>query len=630
MKNWLVGIFALALVGCGASQRGVVHNDISITVDTGPGDDLPFDARGARLQAATEQLARLTGRPVAIHVDAAVASALRPQFERELIEAIESMARSLAALQRDDADAFSRTGKALRRVEVRYRAAITEPNATFDPREGVLRVEHTAHPAALVPGGLVYDALADADDAFRERQFGDVMPDAIPAERRRAYFTYVTRTRPGYGALFVHAWDERARAREGNARAVDGGRSAALIRVLRLAELVQGTAPELEAEIRAWLFEQVGFIHDLYRRRVREFSALPENAPLRIAEAAYARWLARAAEVANHRELLSLSHVLYDSEWDRAWPGVDRFGLGLRVIDGWRRDGRPTAVDPKDPRTQVYDDVICPTVRDRSGRRERSRSCFSRSAGYYSWLLGAPEQSARFATALDERDDAALAGSFFAAIAGSHARIRGGGDHDDGYLEILRRLNAEKASFRAGIEVLATTHDAHLDDQGTALWKAFPTRRGDALYLLALAKRTAEPTYADRYWLGFERSFGAPIDAVTFAQMLDHGPTAFALVPGMWSALGPRSSRMDVLIARADASLGDVAQPEAAGSVRALSQIIGRLCQEPNAGGELAKLHAYLSRRMTARPGDAQVLTIAARDTAPGGCKARAKHDKDE
>ena len=452
---------------------------------------------------------------------------------------------------------------------------------------------------AAAPATPLHD---EEDHAARDAAWVDADPASLPAGERAAYFAYLTSSTSGYPP-FREALGARRSVLPGEK--IEGLDEEVVLRVLRLHEVVRGTDAALEGAARGWLVDRFAFFRDRHARG--------DNAPRHLeAAGAYTQWLARALPTLTERERQRLAAAAFRSRTDQSFPGLDRLAFGLAVVDEWRAAGHPFVG------SGIFDDVVCPPVRGRDGRFTRSGSCTSTSNGFYLWVLEHPGQDALFARALDARDDAALATAFFVALARSSTR---------GYMDMVHRLDPEKSSFRAAVDVLATNpSDPRLADRASDLWRAYPARRGDAFFLLAARaawlKRDGSVTW-ENFWNDFDRRYGAPVDASMFSQMLDRGPSAFVLVPTAWKVLGPRSKRIDVLLAHADAALGDAAQPEAGPQLRALSEIVTRLCGERSAAKDLAKLHAYLAGRVERRPDEAPALSILVRDTAPSGCKAR-------
>lgn len=570
--------------GCaGGVQRVELSNDVAITI-TPSQDTLPFDPRGARLRSATDQLTRLAGHPVAFQFDATLVNALRADFERQLIVAVEQVARGLARWRELEPGAFARTATLLRRVECRYRATVTEPSASLDAATGVMRIDLGAHPEVLVPSGALLDALFDEDDLFREQVFGDETPDTVKPGDRRAYFDYLTRQHGAYGTLLERSPERREKARVDRTLAV-----------LRLHDLAKGTDRELAARARAWLFDRLPL--DPRSRRA--------------SDEAYVRWLVAELPGATPAERLKTARSVFAGSARDLYAGIDRFAFGLEIVDQWRRAGRPDPAESKDPTLVLFDEVVCPAVRVGRGELTRNRGCRSTADGWLELVVSEPAGQARLARALDERDDAALAGIVFFGLRHLPPRRAGREAKPDPYLAVLHQLDPRRATWTEAIDLLATDKDRPIEQEGAYLWKTYPERRGDALFLIAQSKRSWPSYDREDFWRRFPRSYGAPIDAVTLRAMLAHGPRALELVPNLWPALAPGFSRVDALLASLDENL-----PDAAGS---LSSIIDRLCAD-GAAAELSKLHAYLVRRPPAAS-----LTIPTRDAAPGGCRARQK-----
>lgn len=627
MRPLLVVLVAASLAACGGEGGPVrVTNDVSVTITPTP-DALPFDPRSARLRAATDQLTREVGHPVAFQLDAAVASAFRADFERELVSAIERVVREVIAWKRDEPESAARTLLAFRRVECHYSALVKTHEATFDAGEGVLRVVLPARPESLVPGGSVYDAFFVEDDTFRDRAFSLVTGQAITPDNARAVFAYLVRTRAGYGSLYERRRHREARERGAPDELAHDPHAEVVLRVLRVEAVAKGMDEDLARKARAWLLEQLGWFHHAYGR-ADDLSKAGEGTPFRAAEAAYARWITSLLPAATAEERLRVVEKVYEAAAPEAFPGVDRFGLGLAVLDDWVRAGRPRTAGERDPRLAAMDHVLCPSSRNARGEHSRDHGCASAQRGFIAFAVATPERRARLAKAMDARDDDALAEQIFVTLRGTiNRRAAREGAADPG-IEVFRLLDPKGKSWRAAVDVFATDRDRDRGEIGRMIWSTQPARRGSALYLLAEDRSHLDAYYADNFWRDFARSFGAPVDRATLAAMLDHGPRAFALVPGMWLGLARSFGRADVLVPRLDALLPDATSPAAPGILRPLSAVISRLCDE-KAAADLGAVHAYLAGRVRARPAEQRALAIAIRDTGPSGCKARTKATTD-
>src|SRR5580692_9769707 len=117
VRRWLLLLSLPLLASCGASQQGgagtssssgstVVINTVVITFTRDP-DELPFDPRAARLQAATQQLTAIAGHPVTFQFDIALLPQWRSSFESALTEAIENTARDLDSMRERRPDLFA-------------------------------------------------------------------------------------------------------------------------------------------------------------------------------------------------------------------------------------------------------------------------------------------------------------------------------------------------------------------------------------------------------------------------------------------------------------------------------------------------------------------------------------------
>lgn len=622
--RWLVaGALVLALGCAGASQHVQVNNDVAVTITPTP-DTLPFDPRGARLREATDRLTGIVGHVVAFQFDAALLSQWRSGFEEQLITSIESVARALVAWKKDEPDGFLHSAPLLRRVECRYSALAETSKATLDPVAGVLRVDQAAHATSLVPEDLVYDALETERDAFLEGTFGQSSPDGVTPANRRAYFAFIVGTRPGYGELYERRFREAQSKLDAVGKLAASPHADVILKVLRLNALGRGTDPELETRSRAWLWEQLSWFAYRYSSSEKELSQIGTGTLFRRAEAGFGAWLAAELPRATDEERLHAATHFFSGELVSCqrrsctvhadvFPGVDLFAFGLGIIDDWVRAGRPLE-GGIGSRAELLDFVACPFGRDERGKRSRNRSC---AAGWIQRAVADDAGRKRLAEALDARGDAVLTDNVFTNLRWSPV---------DATLALFHALDRNKPSWKAAATTLG---EVQIDDardailaEAASIWKEAPARRGTALYLVAQAKAGYDRYYGDSYWGGFARSFGASIGEAELGGMLDQSPAAMAHVTELWAGLGKGFSRVDVLVPRLDAWIGDATQPRSGDRLRVLSAIVGRLCDD-GATGDLGKLNGYLQRRVAAHPGEQRAFTILLRDTAAGGCAAR-------
>lgn len=616
---------ALVLGACaGTTNHVAITNDVAVSI-TPATDDLPFDPRGARLRSATEQLSRIAGHPVAFQFDAAVVSAVRPDFERQLIDAIEQVARSLTAWKEAEPSAFPRTANALRKIECRYRATAKIPSATFDASSGVMAIDLGAHPASLVPRDVFYEAMATEDDVYRDSVLGTSDVDSIPASERRMYFEYITRTRPGWGSLYERRFRERLKGLSPADALAQSPHADVVARVVRLHDLSKRSDPELATKARAWLFDQLySFFHNAYRQK--ELAEVATGTPFRNAEAAYGRFLAAEVPSATDKERLATARYAFDTAAPQAYPTFDRFAFGLGVVDAWFAAGMPQTTRADDPRSQLFDEVVCPSVRTASGEHTRDRSCSSMHTGWLGFATSTADGQKKLARALDARNDATLADQVLYTVRHSSSARRG---ETDPFLEVFHALDPKLRSWRAAVDLLASERHGQDEAEAARIWRMYPDNRGSALLLIARAHRDYGRYNGDEYWKHFPESYGTSVDGAVLGGMLDHGRIALELVPQLWPALGRGYSRADVLVPRLDTLVPDASSEGATDALRSLSDVVTRLCEDKNSG-DLEKLHAYFEKRAAARPSEQRAFTILRRDTAPGGCKARTKKPAEE
>jgi hypothetical protein len=565
------------VAGCARGAPPVVVGGVPIEV-VGRGDKLPIDTRFARLEAATKQLASIVGHPVHIQIDGALLPDWRPGLEEALARAVENVVRDLDALDKHEHEAFAYAAPKLRRIECRYEPTARRESATFDDGSGVARASMPADRGDLVPPGTIARALAAAYEHHVTSAFADKSPDDVPRGELAAYFDHITSKREG-------AQSEQPLAEHPRARAI-----ANVVRVWELAERGSG----LDARARDWLIDEGSFFQRGYALQADAVRAMPAASAWKRAEAAYVRFLSRAISSLDDDRELKMVRLLYGRESASAFPGFDRLAFGLSLADEWIRTGHP-AVSTGGPRAALYEFVLCPAPRDKSGHHSISPRC---DRIFYRDALATEAGRRKLADALTSRNDAAFTEAAFVALARLGARDA---------LALWREVQSHAATWKIAAEIvldeIAETADKGLvAEEAVRLWRDRADAHGVALALLAASDRYDNGAVA---WKELPQRLGAPVEAADFASYLDADYRSISRASVVWPALSPGWSRADVIVPRLDRWLDEprVREDDPQNPIRALLAIIQRMCND-GARADLAKVRAYLEGRQRSHPAE--------------------------
>jgi hypothetical protein len=552
-------------------------------------EKLPFDPRGARLRAATAELGGLVGHPVTFVIDAGLAAEGRASFDSQLIEAIEGVARDLAALKKHEAVAFAYGAPRLDKIVCHYRAVATTPTATFDEGQRTITVVDARRPYTLVGPGLVYHALAVAYEAAAEGRYSALAAREVPPAERRAYFEY------------LHA----GRATAGDGTPLFDKRSFAILRVTELAGALGGSDPALAADVRTWLLGERSHFAQAYVFHPEDVQSLAPA--FHAAEKAWTAWLTSIVPTMTAVEKLavvrdlSLRGVRGTGYVTFAYPGFDKLGLMLSVVDGWIAAGHPDTFRNRTDDSALYQYVVCPHPKDADGHRGRSPNC---EHDLYTLVVLDEAARKRFVTFLLARKDPVLTEAAFAAIV--HAQA--GQDALARWLLLAHAVEADEEAWGIGAGVLgeiADTSGPRLVDEARRLWAAYPSRRPALLAVLAAADPYDDGTVD---WRGFTHDFGAPIDEPLLAATLEKSPVTVARLPTMWPALGAGWLRASAIVPRLDRFVDGVERQHGDRQLpfTTFRDLFNAMCTDGTPGAaDVAALRTYLVDRARTHPGDA-------------------------
>lgn len=586
------------VVGCGGalSNVTVVANDVSIELVPGRSSP-PFDPHSARLVAAARQLSEVAGHPIGFRIDEALLPpGSRSGLDDAFSELVESVAKDLRDLKRSRPELFAAEVPKLARVELHY-----DPVAASQRFDGAAVV--VAEPANRwgLLGVDVSDALEVDYRRAQEQRFGGREPESLPPAEWHAYFDYLVH----YGRT---------------------PRALAVGRMTRLSALVMRSDPSVGGAIREWLLDQGPSLSSIWTDRDSRMSAA-DRQDLEQARTTWVAWLNAGLSSMTADEKLKVAHAVFQTPYGCADPahppfqGFDAFAFGLSVADEWIAAGHPT--QGPDARFSLFDEILyMPTSVDPDGRL--SRGLMGGCGG--TWIrfgLADETQAKRLAAALAARNDAPL----LAAVV-YNARES---------IPLLRALEGYPRVWGAAVQQLIR-EEYHPDeggdrcsdalvDEANRMWRSTPALRGTALHVYACRHAYGyQPgtEEADRDFAEFPRLYGEPVNATVFAQYLDDGPGAMALVPWVWAALGSGWSRAAVIDQKLGAYLADPVvragrdgEPE-----KTLEAIVARFCKDGSAA-EIARLHAALADRARADAVSGRLLGNVVVDTEPGRCRAR-------
>lgn len=606
--------FALAVAACGPSEpKIVVHADAPVVVDPKP-DRPGFDPRSARLRAAGHEVARISGRTLVLHVDAALLSNEPSRYEDALVASLVSLARVLDATKKDDAEAFAFATKSLDEVVLRYAPLAKDPRAHFEADQKRLVVETSARNPSEIPYFPVSIAFLDAYDDATERALAGTTPRS-DADIERS-FRWLVRTRPGRGSVVVFRAASRASAESREERARD---AEAEVRLAVLDLEARADAPPLRAEMRRWLVGELPRIEAAHRDQ-KKLALLPRDAKVFRADAAYDKFVEKRFWELSPKEQGALVDVLFaraslcrgdeaTCAKGRPLAGVSRLDIGTKLLAEARDAG---FVASRTAHPELVARVICPANRDPRGKpRETCNASFAALA------LATPEGRRRIVGEISRTRDPAFAEEIAATL--------GYADPDD-VRAFLRATEGEPPIYRAIVRAILA---AGLDRQRAALEdetrRAFasgtPELRAAALTVAAETRGSLHRHYADGYFERFEKEWGTTVDARLLGAFLEGAPARLSDVPKIWKAIDPKART--AFTGHLDRFLATPADALAEAHTVTLEAIVARLCED-GTKDDLAKVHAALGSSSKKSPEAARAVANALDDSSPGRCKKKA------
>lgn len=585
MRRWLAVLAFVAACGGGA-ETAAPRGGIDEVVVVMRGDEpLPFDPRGGRLTIVSRELARVLGHHVTLELEPALSPVYRASLEESVIASLEGLTQDLVALEKESPEIFAATAR-LERIVCRYDAVAKESRGKVVEDGRTIEVFAPPDRYPILARGVVSRALDDAFVEGADARWGDVEPERVPPAEHGAYFAYLTRTRPGYGYLYV---GKRAKGRDH-----DDVRLELVGKVVRLHPLLT-PGSEVEAAARRFLLDHATFVGAPDGKRD----------PRRVQE--YVAWLSTRAGTLPESDRLALAKVLF--ERSPVLPGFDGFAFGMSIVDAWARSGHP--FDPP-AKTKLFETVVCPARASTDANPDVRYGC----SAFFARALRDEQEQKRLAEAVLARRDPLLVDAVVMNLGyGDGARA----------LAFVERLSADDALFRRGVRVLlddlARRDDVQkaLDDVALRWWRDHPTRRGLAVYLLARRWAHLHPHYADNQWTRIVPELGGPLSREVYAAYLEQGPRAVELAPSLWPALAKGSFRAELLARALPRLLERDRQARTSRTPAMLAAVRGRLCAERDAVG-LAAVRAEVVRWTREHPDDAAQLANAAADLLVEKC----------
>jgi hypothetical protein len=551
------GLLLLAgALGCASNPSTVRHEhrvEGTITLEADNYRVRGYSPEDPRLVRVTERLEEVLGRPLVLRFNVNLMPRSEGFFEHFFEVELGKLPQVLDAWKQSHPKDFDAMTAELRHVDFDYDGALPEPVVEVGAPPERLRFVLNSWE---LPEKIVKSAVFRLYRRSLARRYLDLAPSAVPAAERSAYLEAVSQ----FGADYFYGLDPKNPANE----EPSGGRSEAMLRTLELARLAGDADPVLTKALVERLLADGHYLRDCYQSKpdfVRD--AKPPSRFLR-AEQAWMRWALDALNTLPPEPRYALHDLMLVPKRGvgrtllepRAFPGFSVTRQGFALLAEWARAGYPTAAaqsEPAaDPRTRLYDRVLCPTAPSSRGfRTQRARNC--REAFYASALTerGAHEQLLILAaTTPDATIFRELSLNVLALTSSSLDFPKP--TAIAAVLELWQKLERSPARFRELTRLLAIEIDHSYDlrealyDQATRYYRARPEDRGVLLFLLA---RIDGYSRTEVNWKNFAATYGAPITDQELAVYFDQSHLAFEEFRNVKQGLAPGSGSPGTLIA---------------------------------------------------------------------------------
>lgn len=510
-----------------------------------------YDPNDPRLLRVSAELEALYGRPIVLRF----AVEMMPRGEYYLDALFDSELGKLPQVMRgwkqNHSDAFAGMTAELAYIDFDYDGALSEPIAEFGKEPGRMRFVLNSW---SIPSDLVQRAMASAHRRWQTHRYLERPVEQIPSSERLAYLQALIAEGADY--FFV-----RARQNQGVDSSVtdepSGGRSAVIVRTLRLAELAGVEAPKLTRALTERLLADGDYFRDCYVSHPEFVSRTPASSVWSLAAKQWLEWALRGLGTLPAEQRYELLETLMVpaqtspriARHERAFLGFDIVDFGFELLDDWSKAGHPTAAGQGQPAadatTRLYDRILCPLLPDERGFLVRNaQNC--RPTLYATALAddqGRQRLLSEIRSAEDPKVRTLLSGNLI-----EMARSRWGmpkGSVVPSVLALLRQFEPHRAQWRELVRLLATEIDASdelreaLYDQATRYYRERPEDRGVLLFLLARIDGYGRTPVA---WQDFAPTYGSEISSSELATYLDQSYLAFEKFGSIVPALDGRES----------------------------------------------------------------------------------------
>ena len=618
------------LLGCASSPGTVRHEhhvDGIVVLEADHYRVRGYDPNDPRLVRVEEQLAEVLGRRLVLRFNVALMPRAEVFFEHFFDDELGKLPQAFRSWKSAKPQDFAAMTADLRHVDFDYDGSLPEPKAEVGAPPERLRFVLNSW---TLPEELLNGALARLRRSSVARRYLDVAPGEVPAADRSAYLEALTQ----FGADYFYARDGKAPEN----REPRGGRSEVMLRTLALRAAAGEADPKLSQALFERLLTDGAYLREVYQGRPEFLRDLREPSRFLRAERAWIAWALGALDSLPPEPRYRLFDLLIVPQRSsprallepRAFPGFSLSQRGLSLFGAWARAGYPTAAGQgqpaADPKTRLFDRVLCPTAANSRGFRTlRARNC---SEAFYATSLSDPASREALlglaATSPDTNVSREIALNLL-ALTSSHV------DSPKppaitAVLDLWRKLEASPARFREMARLLAVEIDHSYDlrealyDQATRYYRDRTADRGALLFLLARVDGYGRTPIN---WKNFAATYGAPLDTPELSSYFDQSYLAFDEFKNLLDALGSVPSPGTIVASKIRRYLDD---PLAASDtrtremvLRAIISTLDRLGDAPGLAALRTELHAYVGNDPTRERVFREVLSLVDTSAAKNG-----------